>query len=40
MANALKHMHAASGEARYLSQFEQIQHDLRGRGWLPENHNF
>jgi hypothetical protein len=40
MANALKHMHAAGGEARYLEQFEQLQHDLRGQGLLPETHNF
>ncbi len=39
-ANALKHMHAASGEARYLVQFEQLQHDLRGQGLLPEASNF
>jgi predicted O-linked N-acetylglucosamine transferase (SPINDLY family) len=40
MANALKHMHAASGEARYLAQFEQLQHGLRGQGLLPETRNF
>lgn len=40
MANALKHMHAASGEVRYLAQFEELQRDLRVQGLLPETRNF